>query len=119
MSLGGPLTGIIAIWSGSVASIPTGWLLCDGTNGTPDLRDRFVPGAGGSLSPGATGGANSHVHTLTINAAQDNLAGGNIIANSAPAGTINTVTVGHTHTGGANSASNVPAFYALAYIMHE
>ena len=38
-------TGIICMWYGSVASIPTGWALCNGSNGTPDLRDRFVIGA--------------------------------------------------------------------------
>jgi len=37
--------GVIVMWSGTVATIPTGWLICDGTNGTPDLRDRFVIGA--------------------------------------------------------------------------
>lgn len=38
-------TGIICMWSGAISAIPTGWALCDGTNGTPDLRDRFVIGA--------------------------------------------------------------------------
>ena len=37
--------GVIVMWSGSIASIPAGWALCDGTNGTPDLRDMFVVGA--------------------------------------------------------------------------
>jgi hypothetical protein len=56
-------TGAIILWSGAVASIPTGWALCDGTSGTPDLRNRFVYGAGGSgyLTPGATGGASSAI----------------------------------------------------------
>jgi len=49
--------GTIAIWSGSVASIPSGWYLCNGANGTPNLRDRFVVGAGSSYAVGATGGA--------------------------------------------------------------
>lgn len=49
--------GGIIMWSGSIASIPTGWLLCNGTSGTPDLRDRFVVGAGTSYAVGATGGA--------------------------------------------------------------
>lgn len=50
-------TGVILQWSGSVASIPAGWVLCNGSNGTPDLRGSFIRGAGGSYSPGATGGA--------------------------------------------------------------
>jgi hypothetical protein len=50
---------MIVIWSGSAASIPAGWALCDGTNGTPNLRDRFVVGAGSTYAVGATGGAAS------------------------------------------------------------
>ena len=51
--------GVIVLWSGSSASIPSGWSLCDGTNGTPDLRNRFVVGATSSYAVGATGGASS------------------------------------------------------------
>jgi microcystin-dependent protein len=51
------INGMIMLWSGSVVSIPTGWSLCDGTNGTPDLRGRFIVGAGGAYAPAATGGA--------------------------------------------------------------
>lgn len=49
--------GMIMMWSGSVLSIPAEWSLCDGTNGTPDLRGRFIVGAGGAYAPAATGGA--------------------------------------------------------------
>jgi microcystin-dependent protein len=38
-------SGVIVMWSGSVATIPTGWLLCDGANSTPDLRNSFIIGA--------------------------------------------------------------------------
>ncbi len=55
--------GAIIIWHGSVASIPSGWHLCDGTYGTPDLRSRFVYGAG-TLSVGTTGGEETHVLTV-------------------------------------------------------
>jgi microcystin-dependent protein len=51
-----PVGGII-MWSGSIASIPTGWALCNGSNGTPNLIDRFIVGAGSGYNPGATGGA--------------------------------------------------------------
>lgn len=50
-------TGMILLWSGSSGTIPTGWAICDGTNGTPDLRDRFVVGAGTSYAVGASGGS--------------------------------------------------------------
>jgi hypothetical protein len=49
--------GMVILWAGSVASISSGWALCDGTNGTPDLRNRFVVGAGSTYSVGGTGGA--------------------------------------------------------------
>ena len=51
------VTGIITMWSGSIGAIPSGWFLCDGTNGTPDLRDRFIVGAGSTYAVNATGGA--------------------------------------------------------------
>ena len=50
-------TGGIILWSGSTASIPAGWYLCNGANGTPNLQDRFVVGAGSSYAVGGTGGA--------------------------------------------------------------
>ena len=52
-------SGGILMWYGNIANIPSGWLLCNGTNGTPDLRDRFVVGAGSSYSIGNTGGSNT------------------------------------------------------------
>lgn len=52
------LKGIIVMWSGSTSDIPNGWVLCDGAGSTPDLRDRFIVGAGNSYSVGNTGGSN-------------------------------------------------------------
>jgi hypothetical protein len=65
-------SGAIMMWSGSIASIPAGWYLCNGTNGTPDLRDRFIVGAGSTYAVNATGGsANatlpSHTHSVVGN----------------------------------------------------
>ncbi len=57
--------GYITWWSGFIAGIPAGWTLCDGTEGTPDLRDKFVIGAAGTFIPGATGGTAAHVHDFT------------------------------------------------------
>jgi len=95
----GFIAGMIVMWSGTVATIPSGWLLCNGTSGTPDLRDRFIIGARqddagvaktnvtGSLTQ--TGGTKdaivvSHTHTATVTDpghahtynAQDRVAGG-------------------------------------------
>jgi hypothetical protein len=55
--------GIIVIWSGLVTSIPISWQLCDGTNGTPDLRNRFVVSAGSAYAVNSTGGSLNHIHT--------------------------------------------------------
>ena len=61
--------GVITMWSGSVATIPTGWALCNGSNGTPNLLNRFIVAAGDTYAPGATGGSltsaasGSHTHT--------------------------------------------------------
>jgi hypothetical protein len=52
-------SGAIVMWSGSIGSIPSGYYLCDGQNGTPDLRDRFVVGAGNTYAVGNTGGFTS------------------------------------------------------------
>lgn len=43
-AIAGVPPGVIVMWSGSISSIPKGWALCDGANGTPDLRDRFIVG---------------------------------------------------------------------------
>lgn len=55
--------GIIVMWSGSISNIPSGWLLCNGTNGTPNLSDRFVLGTINDAEIGNTGGSNSIVLT--------------------------------------------------------
>lgn len=58
--------GLIIWWYGSVASIPAGWVLCDGTNGTPDMRGKFPYGAGGTANPGVTGGSATFTVTGTL-----------------------------------------------------
>lgn len=72
-------SGVIAMWSGASNAIPAGWVLCDGQNGAPDLRNRFIVGAGSSYSVGATGGSDTvslntnqipaHSHGFSLSAA--------------------------------------------------
>ena len=50
--------GVIVMWSGEATAVPAGWALCNGENGTPDLRDRFIVGAGKTYEVRATGGTN-------------------------------------------------------------
>lgn len=118
--------GVIVLWSGAVASVPAGYNLCDGTNGTPDLRGVFVVGAGGSYAPNATGGAATTgfagSHTHTINGTTDNPT---VVTGAVQSGAGTTVVdsvtaVSHTHTVnlvGDHQHSNLPPYLALAYIM--
>lgn len=87
--------GVITLWAGSVASVPAGWYLCNGANGTPDLRDRFVVGAGNSYAVGATGGAN----TVTLDST---MIPGHTHSFSATTGT---ESVSHTHTFSGNTGA--------------
>ncbi len=128
-----PIGGII-MWSGSVASIPDGWALCDGgthnSHATPNLRDRFIVGAGSTYAVGATGGAAevtltvaqipAHSHTLTVKTVGYAAAwNGTSEATGAPnesrnngnqTWTTNNKGDGHAH-------ENRPPYYALCFIM--
>ena len=108
------LLGSIVLWSGSLITIPAGWQLCNGTNGTPDLRNRFVIGAGDTYAVGASGGALTHDHVFTSNVHNHTLAAGvGIGAGPANSPTTDSVAVGGT----TDSSSSLPPYYALAYIM--
>lgn len=163
--------GIIVVWSGLVVDIPSPWQLANGTNGTPDLRDRFIIGAGSTYAVNAIGGSNNHTHTisgttggtsLTLNqlpshnhnfndpghyhelttasggrfrsSAQSwfNGSDGAEMSQLSPFSMIQTTQIvsnitlqsqganeAHTHTFSASTAatSNLPPYYALAYIM--
>lgn len=74
--------GCIAIWSGTAASIPAGWYLCDGSNSTPSLTDKFVIAAGGSYNKGDIGGSNTATPTGTVT-----IAGHTLTASELPAHT--------------------------------
>lgn len=73
--------GVIVMWSGSLATIPSGWALCDGTNGTPDLRDRFIFAAGGGSAPGDTGGTAMFLHS-SDGSHQHNSTGGQTLSHT-------------------------------------
>lgn len=172
-------SGVIVMWSGTLASIPSGWVLCNGSNGTPDLRDRFIVGASAGANPGTTGGASTHSHgtgtyatsahsgtavdahaahqhnyTQVINhvhvqngptsasggagtfgwdSNSSNSSTATQISTANPTGSVgatgvtadpnstltHTVTQpsAHTLSGSSETVSNVPAYYALAFIM--
>jgi len=118
---GVPKGGVI-MWSGAANQIPFGWVLCDGTNGTPDLRDKFVLGAGNTYAVAATGG--EAMHTLTINEIPPHTHSVYISAGTSGVGvplltksTSLTNTEETLPTGGGQPHNNMPPYYALAFIM--
>ena len=120
-------TGGIIIWSGAANAIPSGWVLCDGNNSTPDLRDRFVVGAGSGYSVGNTGGAASVTlttnqipsHTHSYSSANHPTSSGPEQNQSGGPEDRTTFNVSKTtgSTGGGQSHENRPPYYALCYIM--
>ena len=133
-------SGLIAIWSGSLGSIPSGWVLCNGQNGTPDLRNSFILGAGATYAVGSTGGSTdaivvSHTHTATVTDPghfhNQNYGGGSTspAGLTAPSGTPIATSVSNTAsattgisvtnnaTGVSGTNANLPPYYALAFIM--
>ena len=125
------VSGMIILWSGAANAIPTGFVLCDGNNNTPDLRNRFVVGAGSGYAVNATGGsANatlpSHYHVFPGDdqlgfangvAGWSNLSNGsfNYDATSTNSGG---GTMWRTTTQGSSATNaNLPPYYALCYIM--
>jgi len=108
------MSGLIVLWSGAIVDLPDGWVLCDGNNGTPNLQDRFLVGAGVSYAVGATGGSTNQTHTFTSNNHSHSLAGLKEVQSGTGLGSwTDSVAV----TGTTNSSNNRPPFYALAYIM--
>tara|TARA_R110002126_G_scaffold10790_1_gene49328 strand:- start:1 stop:714 length:714 start_codon:yes stop_codon:yes gene_type:complete len=133
----GFVTGMIMLWSGSEASIPSGWLLCNGTSSTPNLQNRFVIGAGDTYAVAVTGGSAdavvvSHTHTATVtdpshvhSISYQSTVGGNAYGSSTTgtsAGTqtqsaVTGITVANSTTGVSSTNANLPPYYALCYIM--
>lgn len=100
--------GIITMWSGSVAAVPSGWRLCDGGAGTPDLRDRFIVGAGLNYAVGATGGANTVTLTTSNMPSHSHTGSGttSVVSNDhTHSGTTSIQSNGHTHAGSGTTSS--------------
>jgi len=132
--------GLIAMWSGSIGSFPSGWYLCDGSNGTPNLTDRFIIGAGSTYAVNATGGATSvtlvtanmpaHTHVATVTdpghthtmsqygSVGSGISGSTYIAGSGlnPPSATTGISVTNSTTGSGTSFNILPTYYALAYI---
>jgi len=109
--------GMIMLWYGSIETIPSGWHLCDGTMGTPNLVNKFVAGAGSWWDPLQLGGATSHDHDFTGDGHSHGLVVGDSIIDSAPAGDFIDTTSINPATGTTDTESNLPPFMALCFIM--
>jgi hypothetical protein len=132
-SPGGTPLGTIAIWSGTVESVPLGWMPCDGQDGRPDLRDRFIVGAGLTYPVGSTGGSTdatvvAHTHPLTDpghvhltygqNGGGGN-GGGDLNSSTGyvwpTASEVTGITIDPAGVSGVNA--NLPPYYSLLYII--
>ena len=122
----GLVAGMIIMFQGATA--PSGWAFCDGQNGTPDLRDRFIVGSGNTYNLNATGGnANavliSHSHEYVTSSGTTDVDGHpNTVTVLTGSQTVATSTTGFNASGTAkqNQAGtnkNLPPYYALAFII--
>ncbi len=107
-------SGVIMLWVGSIASIPSGFVLCDGNNGTPDLRGKFLIGAGGAYSVGDTGGSATHTHAFTTDGHNHTYAFGDGFTSGTD---IEETVTTEVDTGTTDPGNNLPPYHALAYIM--
>ncbi len=108
------ISGGIIMWHGAVVDIPPDYALCDGNNGTPDLTNLFVIGAGDLFAVADQGGSYSHTHDFTGDGHSHTVAFGTGIAGG-PNRSI--FTTADPATGTTNPKNSTPPFYALAYIM--
>jgi len=115
-------SGLIAMWSATIASIPSGWVICDGNNSTPNLLAKFIRQvATAGTDPGSTGGADTvsltvaqlaaHTHTYTYRQTEKSCdLGANRVWQ-------NTLTQNTGSTGSGSAHQNMPAYYSLAFLM--
>ena len=122
--------GMIIMWNSTVASIPTGFVLCDGNNNTPDLRGKFIVGhhpSNGDYDINDTGGAEtvtltvnqipSHKHVTTFDGHKFFPGDGSTSIGFGGAGGYPATVFNMDNTGGGQSHENRPPYYALCYIM--
>jgi hypothetical protein len=106
-------SGGIIMWSGSIANIPSGWVLCNGLNGTPDLRNSFVVGAYQDVS----GVANTTItgsNTVSGSSIEPTITVNTTTTDRGSSGTQTPVVISATATA---SGLITPPYYALAFIM--
>jgi len=125
-------SGAIIMWSGTIANIPTGYVICDGENSTPNLLAKMIRGvATAATEPGTTGGADTHSHAAGTYAGPSHTHTGTTDSQEATveADGLGRATPTHTHTfttaaggteavtGTSAESSSLPAYYSVAFIM--
>lgn len=120
-------SGVIVAYSGTSETIPEGWAVCDGENGTPDLRGRFILGVSEKHPLAEVGGEENvtltvgqmpaHEHSLNAQVVTDFSSAMKDLQSGKDRGTLSKQFVKATATGGGQPHNNMPPFYALIYIM--
>lgn len=108
------VTGTIVLWYGAILDIPTGWSLCDGNNGTPNLQNKFIVGAGDTYAVDGTGGAITHTHPFSSDGHTHDIPGGSDIGSGA---NFANTSDNRSDGGTSDAGSTLPPYHALAYIM--
>ena len=117
-------TGVIAMWSGAAGAIPSGWVICDGNNSTPNLTDKFIKstgtagGTGGSATTGATTLTTAQMPAHTHTAPVYSSGGGQAYVETGTTGFFTTNVTSSTGGGGSHThPQSEPIFFALIFIM--
>lgn len=105
--------GLIFLWWGAIEDIPKGWQACDGTNGTPDLRNRHIGGAGDNWPPHMKGGFKWHWHEFYMGSHRHYVKTGTFV--DAALGRTTTATLENPYAV-TNILQNQPPYKALYFI---
>lgn len=105
--------GMILLFNLAIAKIPEHWALCDGSLGTPDLRDKFIVGAGDTYDPGDTGGDVDHQHDFTSDIHYHQLVSGTDIVENED---FSPLLDGAVATGTTDNGNVLPPYHGIVFI---
>jgi len=108
------MPGMIMLWAGAIVDIPSGWHLCDGDAGTPDLRGKFVMCPDFEHAVGDEGGAKEHAHLWDSDYFRLDLISGDAVAAGSD---YDDQTDFHILSDETDAEDGRPPYYVLCYIM--